>query len=146
MKISIQKEDFDAGAEIAALKTDAGIGAIATFIGTVRGTGGVEALNLEHYPSMTEREIARLIDEAKSRWALSGVTIIHRIGKLKVGENIVLVVTASAHRRDALAACEFLIDQMKTNAPFWKEEERNGTREWVPARASDDAAAEKWRK
>ena len=144
MKIAIQTEDFDAGAEIAALK-NAGIGAIATFIGTVRG-GGVEALNLEHYPGMTEREISRLVDEARSRWSLSDITIIHRIGRLKVGENIVLVVTASAHRRDALAACEFLIDQMKTNAPFWKEEEKNGAREWVPARASDNAAAEKWRK
>src|SRR5690242_9678144 len=98
MKISIQTGDFNVGAEIAALRNDAQIGAVASFIGTVRGTGGVDTLKLEHYPGMTEREIARLIDDAKSRWPVTDVTVIHRVGSLKVGENIVLVVVTSPHR------------------------------------------------
>jgi molybdopterin synthase catalytic subunit len=143
--IHIQHEDFDVADEIAALADD-GIGAVATFTGIVRGDDGLTALNLEHYPGMTEREIGRIADEAKKRWPLSGLTVIHRVGRLVVGEHIVLVAVAAAHRGAAFAACEFLIDYLKTRAPFWKQEERGGQQSWVEAKASDDGAAERWRR
>ncbi|HVE05416.1 MAG TPA: molybdenum cofactor biosynthesis protein MoaE [Rhizomicrobium sp.] len=146
--IHIQVEDFDVSEEIDALTREQpeGTGAVATFTGYVRGDGGLSALRLEHYPGMTEREIARIAAEAGTRWPLSGVTIIHRVGRLKVGERIVLVAVASSHRAAAFAACEFLMDFLKTRAPFWKEEERGGGAQWVEAKSSDDAAAERWRK
>jgi molybdopterin synthase catalytic subunit len=146
--IHIQTEDFDVSEEVDALTRDdpAATGAVATFTGYVRGDDGLKALTLEHYPGMTEREIARIAAEAGKRWPLSGVTIIHRVGRLKVGERIVLVAVASSHRAAAFAACEFLMDFLKTRAPFWKREERGGAAEWVEAKSSDDAAAERWRK
>jgi molybdopterin synthase catalytic subunit len=135
--IRVQSEDFDIGAEVAALTRDrTDIGAVVTFSGIVRDV----ALELEHYPGMTERELGRTEDEAHRRWKLQASLVIHRIGKLAPGENIVLVVTASAHRGDAFAAAEFLMDYLKTRAPFWK---REGER-WVEARESDETAAKRW--
>jgi molybdopterin synthase catalytic subunit len=142
--IQVQPEPFDVNDELAALAWD-GVGAIASFTGYVRGDGGLVAMTLEHYPGMTEREIERCAQEATSRWPLSGVTVIHRIGRLTVGEPIVLVATASSHRAAAFAACEFLMDYLKTRAPFWKQEERPDGKGWVEANTSDDAAAERWR-
>jgi len=146
--IHLQVEDFDVAEEIDALAREqpAAIGAVATFTGYVRGDDGLTALTLEHYPGMTEREIARIAAAAEKRWPLSGVTIIHRVGRLKVGARIVLVAVASSHRAAAFAACEFLMDYLKTKAPFWKQEERGGDAHWVEAKTSDDAAAERWRK
>ena len=145
--IHIQIEDFDVSDEVEAL-THSGphIGAVASFIGYVRGDDGLTALTLEHYPGMTEQEIARIAAEAASRWTLTGVTIIHRVGRLEVGERIVLVAVASPHRGAAFEACEFLMDYLKTRAPFWKQEERGSQARWVEAKPSDDAAAERWRK
>ncbi|MBS0473393.1 MAG: molybdopterin synthase catalytic subunit MoaE [Proteobacteria bacterium] len=143
--IHIQHEDFDVSDEIAALTAD-GVGAVATFTGMVRGGDDLTALTLEHYPGMTEREIGRIVDEAESRWPLQGVTIIHRIGRLVVGERIVLVAVAAAHRGAAFSACEFLMDYLKTRAPFWKQEERDGRSCWVEHRSSDEEAASRWRK
>jgi len=150
--IRLQREDFAAAAEAAALtrgRTD--IGAVVTFSGICRdheAGHGVTALTLEHYPGMAEEEIARHVAEAERRWPLLGVTVIHRYGRLVPGDNIVLVVTAAAHREPAFAAAEFLMDYLKTRAPFWKQEERGGgaalTRTWVAAREADDAAAERW--
>jgi len=142
--IRVQAEDFDVGAEIAALGTRSNnVGAVASFVGIVRGDG-VTSMTLEHYPGMTEREIERHVSEAHSRWPLFGITVIHRIGKLTVGDNIVLVAAASAHRQAAFAACEFLVDYLKTRAPFWKLEERGGSADWVAARAEDEDAAGRW--
>ena len=146
-RIRIQRDDFDVTAEIAALvKNRVGVGAVATFTGLVRADEGLKALTLEHYPAMTEREIARHVDEAEKRWPVAGITIIHRVGRLVPGERIVLVAVACSHRGAAFAACEFLMDYLKTRAPFWKYEERDDGAGWVEARHSDDAAAERWRK
>jgi molybdopterin synthase catalytic subunit len=148
--IRLQTEDFDAAAEIARLtrgRTD--IGAVVTFTGICRGNEAdvsVAAMTLEHYPGMAEAEIARHVETAERRWPLLGVTIIHRHGRLIPGDNIVLVVTASAHREAAFAAAEFLMDYLKTSAPFWKLEERGGEKKWVDAKPSDDRAAARWRK
>ena len=148
MTIRLQREDFDAAAEAAKIargRTD--IGAVVTFTGICRdheGGHGVTALTLEHYPGMAEEEIARHVAEAEQRWPLLGVTIIHRYGRLVPGDNIVLVVTASAHRAAAFAAAEFLMDYLKTRAPFWKQEERAGGAAWVDAKTADSAAAERW--
>jgi molybdopterin synthase catalytic subunit len=142
--IRIQHEDFDIGTEIAALDAE-DTGAVATFTGKVRKEGDLTALTLEHYPGMTEREIARIVEDAQTRWPLLGVTIIHRIGRLMPGEKIVLVAVAASHRSAAFQACEFLMDYLKTRAPFWKEEARGGKTQWVEARHSDDHAAERWR-
>ena len=148
MTIRLQREDFDANAEAAALtrgRTD--VGAVVTFTGICRGTEAGEpiaALTLEHYPDMAEAEIARHVEAAHSRWRLLGVTVIHRYGRIEPGENIVLVVTAASHRHDAFAAAEFLMDYLKTRAPFWKSEERTGGARWVEAQQSDDAAADRW--
>jgi len=142
--VRIQPEDFDVGAEIAALsrgRTD--VGAVASFTGVCRG-GDIAAMTLEHYPGMAEAEIARHVAEAEKRWPLLGVTVIHRYGRLVPGDNIVLVATASSHREAAFAAAEFLMDYLKTQAPFWKKEERAGSDGWVDARNSDDAAAARW--
>jgi molybdopterin synthase catalytic subunit len=144
-RISIQTEDFDVSAEIAALtKGRDNIGAVATFTGLVRGDDGLTAMTLEHYPGMTEREIAAHVAEAQARWPLDGVTVIHRVGTLNSGERIVLVAVASSHRAAAFAACEFLMDYLKTRAPFWKLEQRGQQTEWVQSRASDADAAKRW--
>jgi molybdopterin synthase catalytic subunit len=145
--IRIQHEDFEFNEEIEALTAgDREMGAVANFVGLVRDDDGLVSLSLEHYPGMTEREIARHASEAASRWPLGAITIIHRVGRLVPGDRIVLVAVASKHRAAAFEACEFLIDYMKTRAPFWKEEERSGARAWVEARRSDDSAAERWRR
>jgi molybdopterin synthase catalytic subunit len=145
--IRVQREDFDIGAEIAALKagrTD--IGAVVAFLGTVRDQGGaVEELTLEHYPGMTEREIERIEAEAQARWPLKASLIVHRVGTLRPNDNIVLVLTASAHREAAFAAAEFLMDYIKTCAPFWKHESGPGGSRWVEASAEDDAGSARWR-
>jgi molybdopterin synthase catalytic subunit len=147
-RISVQTEDFDIGAEFAALtarRTD--IGGIGCFVGTVRANAGepVAAMTLEHYPAMTARSIARITEEAERRWQLLGCTVIHRVGRLTTGENIVLVLAAAAHRQPALDATAFLIDWLKTKAPFWKKEEfAGGGAIWVEARDADDAAAARW--
>jgi molybdopterin synthase catalytic subunit len=152
--IKVQAEDFDIGAEYAALtagRTD--IGGIGCFVGTVRNSGldqrvaaeRVAALTLEHYPAMTERAIARITAEAERRWNLLGCTVVHRVGRLVAGDNIVLVLAAAAHRQPALDATAFLIDWLKTKAPFWKREEfSGGSTAWVAATEADDAAAARW--
>jgi molybdopterin synthase catalytic subunit len=149
VSVRVQREDFDIGTEVARLaagRTD--IGAVVTFTGTVRGgSGGADMaeMTLEHYPGMTEEELARVEAEAGERWPLLGSLIVHRVGTLEPGDNIVLVVTASAHRQAAFAAAEFLMDYLKTRAPFWKKElSRDGTERWIEPRASDDAAADRW--
>jgi len=142
--VRLQREDFDIGAEIARLsqgRTD--VGAVASFTGICRG-GDIAAMTLEHYPGMAEAEIERHVAEAETRWPLLGVTVIHRYGRLVPGDNIVLVATASQHREAAFAAAEFLMDYLKTRAPFWKKEERAGGDGWVEARQSDAAAAARW--
>lgn len=148
-RIAVQTEPFDIGAELARLtagRTD--IGGIGSFIGIVRGDAGgpgLAALTLEHYPGMTEASLASIAAEAESRWNLLGCTVIHRFGRLVPGDPIVLVLAASAHREPALAATAFLIDWLKTRAPFWKQEERlDGSSIWVEARETDDTAAARW--
>ncbi|SRR5665213_116350 len=144
--IRIQQGPFDIGAEIAALSAKTkDAGAIATFTGFVRPDDGLTSLTLEHYPQMTEREITQHIAEASTRWPLLGATIIHRIGHMVPGEAIVLVAVAASHRSAAFQACDFLMDYLKTRAPFWKQEERDGAVQWVEAKASDDTAAQRWR-
>ena len=144
--IRIQQEDFDLNDEIDALadgRTD--IGGVASFVGVVRGDDNLQSLTLEHYPGMTEREIESHVEEAAKRWPLLGTTVIHRVGTLKPGERIVLVITASSHRGAAFEACEFLMDYLKTRAPFWKREDREGESTWVEARISDANAAKRWK-
>jgi len=136
MKVSVQAQDFDAGAEIRALSRDPKVGAVASFVGVVREIG----MTLEHYPGMTERALQKIVEEARGRWQVLDCTVIHRHGALKPTDQIVLVVVASAHRGDAFAACEFIMDYLKTQAPFWKKEAAG----WVEARSSDDQAAERW--
>jgi molybdopterin synthase catalytic subunit len=143
-RIAVQPGLFDLNAEIAAL-ADGDAGAIASFTGHVRRDGGLASLTLEHYPGMTEAEIARIAAEAAGRWPLTGVTVIHRIGTLAPGEAIVLVVAAAPHRAEAFAACEFLVDYLKSHAPFWKQETRGGDHSWVEARDSDTRAADRWK-
>jgi molybdopterin synthase catalytic subunit len=146
--IALQREPFDAGTEVAALtrgRTD--IGAVVTFTGICRGEESgapIAALTLEHYPEMAHAEIARQVEAAQARWSLLGVRIIHRFGRITPGEEIVLVVTASSHRHDAFAAAEFLMDYLKTRAPFWKVVEQDGRRNWVAAKESDESAAARW--
>ena len=148
--IRLQSGDFDVAAETAALtrgRTD--IGAVVSFIGICRsgeGDAAISALTLEHYPGMAEEEIARHANEALARWPLNALTIIHRYGRLKPGENIMMVLTASAHRAAAFEAAEFLMDYLKTAAPFWKSEERASGKTWVEAKREDDAAAARWTK
>jgi len=148
MIVRLQEADFDAAAEAAALvrgRTD--IGAVVTFTGICRGTPApdpIAAITLEHYPGMAEAEICRHVEAAAGRWPLLGVTVIHRYGRLAPGENIVLVVTAAAHRHDAFAAAEFIMDFLKTRAPIWKREERQGGARWVEAKHTDDVAADRW--
>ena len=148
--IRVQKQDFDIGTEIAALRSgNTAIGGIASFVGTVRDVAGetpVSAMTLEHYAGMTERELKAIEKEANERWPLEASLIIHRFGRLEPGDQIVLVITASSHREAALEACAFLIDWLKTKAPFWKKEETPGGDDWVDARGSDERAAARWHK
>ncbi len=148
MPVRVQTEDFDAGAEIAALRRgNPKVGAVASFVGVVRDLNdgdSVGRMTLEHYPGMTEKAIEAIVAEARSRWDLIDVTVVHRVGELKPTDQIVLVVVASGHRGEAFAACEFIMDYLKTRAPFWKKEETPQGSRWVEARASDDDAAERW--
>jgi molybdopterin synthase catalytic subunit len=149
MAVVVQREDFDVGAAIRSLTAGrSDIGAIVTFTGTVRGEAAgrpITSMTLEHYPGMTERELERIEAEAQARWPLQGSLIVHRFGELHPGDNIVLVVTASAHRQAAFAAAEFLMDFLKTSAPFWKKEAGPGDAgTWVDAREVDDAARARW--
>jgi molybdopterin synthase catalytic subunit len=146
MAIRVQAEDFDVGAELAAL-TDGNrsIGGVTSFVGLVREMGnGPSAMTLEHYPGMTERSIEAIIAEAKARWQILDALVIHRVGSLAPTDQIVLVVVAASHRGEAFAACEFLMDYLKTRAPFWKKERIGGGSRWVEARAADDEAAARW--
>ncbi len=157
MSVSVQEADFDAGAEIAALSAGRDdIGAVASDVGLERadkaagenvgagGTAGVQAMTLEHYPGMTEKALQEIVTQAEARWELLGVRVIHRVGRLLPGDRIVFVAVASSHRGDAFAACEFIMDYLKTRAPFWKKEETPHGGRWVDARESDDAAAASW--
>ncbi|NDG48141.1 MAG: molybdenum cofactor biosynthesis protein MoaE [Rhodospirillales bacterium] len=145
-RISVQEAVFDLAAESAALAAGRhDIGGIASFVGICRADDGIAAMVLEHYPGMTEKALAGIAAEAERRWPLTGCTIIHRVGRLEPGAPIVLVLTASAHRSAALESCAFLIDWLKTGAPFWKREEfADGTTRWVEARAADAAATSRW--
>jgi molybdopterin synthase catalytic subunit len=145
-RVLVQDAPFDTAAEMAALTAGrVDVGGVASFLGVCRGDDGLAAMVLEHYPGMTERAIERIARQAEARWPLSGCTVIHRVGRILPGEPIVLVLTASAHRAAALEACAFLIDWLKTGAPFWKREEfASGAQRWVAARAEDDAAAARW--
>ena len=146
--IRVQTEDFDIGAEISRMtagKTE--IGGLASFVGLVRDYAGdekISSMTLEHYPGVTEKQLSRLEDEARERWDLQDVLIIHRYGTLNPGDRIVLVATASAHREASLESCQFLIDWLKTKAPFWKLEDRESGAKWVESRAEDTVAADKW--
>jgi molybdopterin synthase catalytic subunit len=147
-RVTIQTADFDVGAEVAALRAnDGGIGAVASFVGTVRDRSdgqAVQRMELEHYPGMTERAIEAMIDAAFGRFDIRAARVVHRVGPLEVGEQIVLVVVGSAHRGEAFQACEFLMDYLKTQAPFWKKEHTPEGARWVDARVSDDRALERW--
>ena len=149
MTVRVQMEDFDAGREIASLRQgNPQVGAVAAFVGVVRDMNdgnAVADMELEHYPGMTEKAIAEIIVEAKSRWKIFDVRVVHRIGRLKPMDQIVLVAVSSAHRGDAFAACEFVMDYLKTRAPFWKKEKTPQGARWVESRASDDIAAGRWR-
>lgn len=141
--VRIQTPPFDSAALLCLLQLS-GVGAVSSFTGLVRSDDGVTAIELEHYPAMTEESLRAVATEAQSRWNLSGAIIVHRVGKMAVGEPIVFVAAASAHRTEALAACAFLIDRLKTEAPFWKKEYRGELANWVDAKASDDARAADW--
>jgi molybdopterin synthase catalytic subunit len=141
MKVSVQREDFDLSREVKAISASDSIGAVASFVGLVREV----RMTLEHYPGMTERAIAAIVEEARGRWNVLDCTVIHRYGDLAPGERIVLVAVASAHRGDAFSACEFIMDYLKTRATFWKKEHRAQGASWVEARVSDDEAAERWK-
>jgi len=147
--VRIQTEDFDLGAETAAMRRgNPAIGAIASFVGVVRDVNegdAVSEMTLEHYPGMTEKSIEDIIEQARGRWKVLDALVIHRIGILKPTDQIVLVIVASAHRGDAFAACEFIMDYLKTRAPFWKKEKTAEGARWVDARVTDDAAAERWK-
>jgi len=154
--VSVQEADFDPGTETEALtvgRTD--VGAVATFVGLVRAdklggesggaSGEISAMTLEHYPGMTEKSLEAIVAEANTRWQLLGTRVIHRFGRLLPGERIVFVGVASSHRSDAFAACEFIMDYLKTRAPFWKKEDTPEGGRWVDAREADDSAAERWK-
>ena len=148
-RVSVQTEDFDLSAEVAALRAgDARVGAVCTFVGTVRDRNegdAVASMELEHYPGMTEKSIAEMVEAARQRFDIFGARIIHRVGLLQPQEQIVLVAVSSAHRGESFQACEFLMDYLKTEAPFWKKEDTPEGARWVDARVSDEAAMAKWR-
>ena len=141
MKISVQQDDFDLGLEVLDIQQDNRIGAVASFVGQVRDV----SMTLEHYPGMTENAIKKIVEEACSRWEIMDYTVIHRFGELQPNDQIVLVAIASSHRADAFAACQFIMDFLKTQAPFWKKEHHPEGARWVNALESDDQAAERWR-
>ena len=149
MPVRVQVQDFDVSRELAALRAgDARVGAVAAFVGTVRDVNDaadVATMTLEHYPGMTERALLAIVDEARSRWAIFDALVVHRVGELAPADQIVLVAVTSAHRGEAFAACEFIIDHLKTRAPFWKKEATPAGARWVDARTSDDEAAARWR-
>ena len=149
MTVRVQTEDFDLGAEILKLRQDnPAIGAVVSFVGLVRDlneNAAVSEMTLEHYPGMTEKALAEIVVAAKARWDIMATLVIHRVGALKPTDQIVLVAASSAHRHDAFAACEFIMDYLKTRAPFWKKEQTPGGARWVESRESDDMAAERWR-
>jgi molybdopterin synthase catalytic subunit len=149
MTVRIQTADFDVGAEIAALRRgNPRIGAVASFIGTVRDANegnAVTEMTLEHYPGMTEKAIEEIVGQARARWAVADALVIHRVGTLRPADQIVLVVVTGGHRGDVFAACEFIMDYLKTRAPFWKKERTGKGLRWVEARKTDDIAAERWR-
>jgi len=145
MTVRVQRENFDLGAELAALRagrTD--IGALVTFSGLVRDGGGLAAMELEHYPGMTEKALAAIAAEAEARWSLGACLVVHRYGRLEPGEQIMMVATGAAHRQAAFEAAEFLMDYLKSRAPFWKKEEAGGAARWVDAREEDEAALRRW--
>jgi molybdopterin synthase catalytic subunit len=148
MAVRIQTEDFDAGAEIAALRRgNPKVGAVASFIGVCRDANdgdAVSTMTLEHYPGMTEKELEKIVDEARRRWDVIDILVVHRVGELRPTDQIVLVVVTGAHRGEAFAACEFIMDYLKTQAPFWKKEQTPQGGRWVEARASDNEAAGRW--
>jgi molybdopterin synthase catalytic subunit len=146
--IRVQREDFDPGRELETVgRGRSGVGGVASFVGLVRGEAdGVAAMTLEHYPGMTERQLTAIEEEARHRWTLLDVRIVHRYGRLLPGERIVFVAVGASHRQDAFAACEFLVDWLKTRAPFWKLEEGKTGAEWVSARSEDDVRAARWEK
>ncbi|MYN45336.1 molybdenum cofactor biosynthesis protein MoaE [Pseudoduganella sp. FT93W] len=148
--VRVQQQDFDLSTEVALLRAaQPGVGAIVSFVGTVRDLNegaSVAEMELEHYPGMTEQSIQNIIEQARGRWDIFGALVIHRVGPLKPMEQIVLVAVTSAHRGEAFAACEFIIDFLKTEAPFWKKEQTPDGGRWVDARVSDDVALEKWSK
>ena len=141
MKISVQVEDFDLGLEVLDIQQDNRIGAVASFVGQVREV----AMTLEHYPGMTENAIKKIVEEARARWKILDFSVIHRYGDLQPNDQIVMVAVASSHRGDAFAACQFIMDYLKTEAPFWKKEHHPEGVRWVDARDSDDEAAQRWR-
>ena len=149
MTVRIQSEDFDVGAEVAAIRRgNRAVGAVASFVGVVRDVNegdAVARMTLEHYPGMTEKSIEAIVAQARSRWNVIDALVVHRVGTLEPADQIVLVVVASGHRGDAFAACEFIMDYLKTQAPFWKKEKTPEGERWVDARATDDIAAERWR-
>jgi molybdopterin synthase catalytic subunit len=149
MSVRIQTADFDVGAEIAALRAGRrDVGAVASFVGVVRDMNDgarVGGMTLEHYPGMTERSIAAIIEEAGRRWDILDALVIHRVGRLEPTDQIVLVAVSGAHRGETFSACEFIMDYLKTRAPFWKKEETSEGTRWVEARASDDQAADRWK-
>ncbi|HJV64019.1 MAG TPA: molybdopterin synthase catalytic subunit MoaE [Albitalea sp.] len=148
IEVRVQAGDFDLGAEVARLRAgDARVGAVVTFVGTVRDMNegaSVAEMELEHYPGMTERSLEDIVEQARARWPLYGALVIHRVGPLLPREQIVLVAVSAAHRGEAFAACEFIIDYLKTDAPFWKKEQTPEGARWVDARLSDDTAKAKW--
>lgn len=148
MPVRIQQEDFDVSAEIKALRAgDSRVGAVASFIGTVRDLNDasqVSTLTLEHYPGMTEKALTRIVDDARQRWDIYDALVVHRVGALEPGDQIVLVAVTSAHRGESFAACQFIMDYLKTRAPFWKKERTPNGERWVEARASDEDAAARW--
>ena len=150
MTVRIQTEDFDAGAEMTALRrANPAVGAVASFVGVVRDVNegnSVSEMTLEHYAGMTEKSIAEIVEQAKGRWNVIDALVVHRIGRLAPTDQIVLVVVTSAHRGDAFAACEFIMDYLKTRAPFWKKESTAEGPRWVDSRVTDDLAAERWLK
>jgi molybdopterin synthase catalytic subunit len=141
MRISVQLEDFNLGEEVKAISANPKVGAVASFVGLVRDV----PMTLEHYPGMTERAMQKIVDEAKARWQVMDCSVIHRYGALQPNDQIVLVAVASGHRGDAFAACEFIMDYLKTQAPFWKKEQTADGARWVEAKAMDDKAAERWK-
>lgn len=143
IRVAVQREPIDPAAELA-LVEGGDAGAVATFTGVVRADDGVEQLDLEHYPGATERALTRLAETAMARWSLAAATVVHRVGPMRPGDRIVFVAAAAAHRAPALEACAYLIDRLKTDAPFWKKETRGADARWVEARTGDETAAARW--